>query len=191
MAKRLLTIWLALLLGLLLVKPAAAEGPGTGGRRVMLDEEPAGPYLLRVVTSPTPPRVENLYVEIRVTDAESGEIITDAEVWARAEPTEGQAAPVESKASHDIAPIPSEYAAHLPVSSTGVWRVSVTIDGEQGPAEASFLTRISGSTAVGSIVAVGLPIVGLLLLAAVFFWLQRNEEQQDPGPPQDPAASLD
>lgn len=183
MAKRIGALWLALLLVTLVAVPAAAEGPGTGGRRVMLDEEPAGPYLLRVVTSPTPPRVENLYVEIRVTEAAGGATVTDAEVWARAEPTEGQAPPVESEASHDIAPIPSEYAAHLPVSAAGVWRVTVTIDGPQGPAEVSFLTRVSGSTAVGSVIAVGLPVVGLLLLAAVFFWLQRNEERQDPEAP--------
>ncbi len=160
--------------------PGFAEGPGTGGRRVMLDEEAAGPYRLRVVTSPTPPRVENLYVEIRVSDPDSGETITDARVRARAEPTEGDAPRVEAQATHDIAPIPSEYAAHLPASEVGVWRVTVSVDGERGAAEVSFLIRVGGSTAVGSVVAVGLPIVGLLLLGIVFFWLQRNEERTEP-----------
>lgn len=174
---------LALLVAGIAFSPAAAEGPGTGGRRVMLDGEPAGPYLLRVVTSPTPPRVENLYIEIRVTDAESGATITDAVVHTRAELSEDESRAVAAEATHDIAPIPSEYASHLPVTEPGVWRVTVTVDGDEGSAEVSFLTRVGGSTAVGSIIAVGLPIAGLALLAAVFLWLQRNEERTIPTEP--------
>lgn len=185
MKRQLANLLLAMLAAALAAVPASAEGPGTGGRRVMLDEEPAGPYLLRVVTSPTPPRVENLYVEVRVVDAASGATVTDAEVRARAEPTEGQAPPVESPATHDIAPIPSEYAAHLPVSNAGVWRVTVSVDGAEGSAEVSFLTRVGGSTALGSLLAVGLPIAGLVLLAAVFLWLQQHEGRAEQETPND------
>ncbi|MDX1600578.1 MAG: hypothetical protein R3191_03580 [Anaerolineales bacterium] len=157
--------------------PAEAEGPGTGGRRVMLQDEEAGPYLLRVVTSPTPPRVENLYLEIRVEDRQTGETLTDLDVYTQAEPHQGDAETVSAQAVHDIAPIPTEYAAHLPVTEAGVWRVTVQVDGPQGPAEVSFLTRVSGSTAVGTVVAVGLPIAGLALLIGVFVWLQRSSEE--------------
>jgi hypothetical protein len=169
-------LMLGLVLLTLLAAPALAEGPGTGGRRVMLDDEAAGPYLIRVVTSPTPPRVENLYVEVRVLDAETLNPVTDATVWARAEPTEDQAQVVQSQASHDIAPIPTEFAAHLPVEASGVWRVVITINEQH---QVSFLTRVGGSTAVSTVLAIGLPVAGLGVLIGVFLYLQRQENEAE------------
>jgi hypothetical protein len=144
----------------------------------MINDEPVGPYLLRVVTSPTPPRVEALYVEVRVLEAASQRPVTDVEVQARAEPTEGQAQAIVSEATHDIAPIPTEYAAHLPVTEPGVWQVTVTVEAEGEPVEVSFLTRVGGSTALGSALAIGLPVAGLLLLIGVFLYLQRSEQEE-------------
>lgn len=169
-------VGIALLFGL--PSEGSAEGPGTGGRRVILQDEMAGPYRVRVVTSPTPPRVETLYVEVRVTDPESGEALTDVSVQTMAEDTEGQSATVTAQASHDIAPIPTEYAAHLPVSSTGVWRITIQIDGPEGQGEVSFLTRVSGSATLGVAISVGLPIAGLALLVVLFLYLQRASEQE-------------
>ena len=60
--------WLICFAQLALPVQAYAEGPGTGGRAIRLENEPAGPYLLRVVTSPTPPRTGSLFVEVRVID---------------------------------------------------------------------------------------------------------------------------
>ncbi|MFP3855251.1 MAG: hypothetical protein ACLFWD_13260 [Anaerolineales bacterium] len=172
-----LTLCLALLT---IAPPASAEGPGTGGRRVMINDEVVNGYMLRVVTSPTPPRVESLYVEVRVLNAEDQRPITDARVHARAEPTEIEARPVESQATHDIAPIPTEYAAHLPVGEPGVWRVTITVEGDSGPAEVSFLTRVGGSAALGAALAVGLPVAGLAILIGVFLYLQREHGEQPP-----------
>ena len=61
-------------------EPVFADGPGVGGRRIQLENEPAGPYLLRVVTSPTPPLIDNLYLEVRVVEALTGIVIEDAAV---------------------------------------------------------------------------------------------------------------
>jgi hypothetical protein len=172
---------LALALSLLPPASAAAEGPGTGGRRVMLDGAAAGPYLLRVVTSPTPPRVENLYLEIRVIDAESRQIVTDADVQAAATFTEGEAQQVGGTATHDIAPIPTEYAIHLPVERAGTWRIDVMVDGESGSGSIDFLVGVGGSTTLGTALAIGLPIGGLVLLVVVFAWLQRHAEDENRG----------
>lgn len=174
--------WLAVLaLTLLLALPAApagAEGPGTGGRRVVLEGEQAGPYVLRVVTSPTPPRVDNLYLEVRVELAASGAIVTDALVLTQAV-FETEAEPsLQAEATHDIAPIPTEYAAHLPVTATGVWQVTVHIEGEQGTGEVSFPVRITGSTAIGTGLAVGLPVAGLISVVVLFLWLQRHSQRE-------------
>lgn len=158
--------------------PAVAEGPGTGGRRVRLDDEPAGAYLVRVVTSPTPPRVENLYVEIRLLNASSSDVVTDAEVTVRAQPSGFDASSLEATATHDIAPIPDEYAAHLPVEAAGVWEIQIRIDGPLGPAQVSFLERVSSPTAVGAVLSVGAPVAGLLILGIVFLRLQRKNPPQ-------------
>lgn len=188
--KRASWAWLlALGLTLSLTVVASAEGPGTGGRRVMLDDHAAGPYLLRVVTSPTPPRAENLYVEVRVLDAEDREPITDANVVASAEYQDGQLPVLREVATHDIAPIPHEYAAHLLVPEPGVWKVTISVDGVQGTAEVDFLIRVAGSAAIGTALAVGLPVAGLALLILVFLLLQRNEDQEDFARGQDEAAA--
>lgn len=168
-----------IVLGLMLSRPTSAygEGPGTGGRQIRLEDEPAGPYLLRVVSSPTPPRVENLYLEVRVTEAASGVEVTDAEVWTRAVYVDGEAPPLEVEAVHAIAPIPTEYASHLPVSKSGVWKITVTVDGGPGRGEASLLIQILEQTSISAVVSVGLPVAGLAALGVVFYLLQRKHAQ--------------
>lgn len=176
--------------GLLLSRPMTAygEGPGTGGRQIRLEDEPAGPYLLRVVSSPTPPRVENLYLEVRVTEAASGREVTDATVWTRATLVDGQAPPLEVEAIHAIAPIPTEYASHLPVSRAGVWNVSITVDGAPGHGEVSLLIQILEPSSVSTVISVGLPVAGLAILGVLFFILQRNYAKGSAQSPEDPQA---
>lgn len=168
-----------LCLGLMLSRATSAygEGPGTGGRQIRLEDQPAGPYLLRVVSSPTPPRVENLYIEVRVTDASTGLDVTDATVWTKAEFVDGEAPPLEVQAVHAIAPIPTEYASHLPVSRSGVWNVTIAVDGTPGHGEASFLIQVLEPSSISAIVSVGLPVAGLAALGAVFYFLQRKHTQ--------------
>jgi hypothetical protein len=175
-SRRLRSVLCAIVVGLILSFPsvAYAEGPGTGGRQIRLEDEPAGPYLLRVVSSPTPPRVENLYIEVRVTEAASGRDVTDATVWTRARYVDGDAPPVEVEAVHAIAPIPTEYASHLPVSRSGAWEITITIDGEPGHGEASLVIQILEPSSISVLVSVGLPVAGLAVLGFLFFMLQRN-----------------
>lgn len=164
---------------------AFASGPGEGGRRVRLDDEVVGPYLVRVVTSPTPPRVENLYVEVRIQDARSSQVILDAQVTILTSP-EGEPTPtLREVATHDIAPIPTEYAAHLVIPEAGLWKITIQIDSNLGPAEVDFLARVSEPSSIGVIFAVGAPIVGIVILAMIFLRLQRasQEAQKDSNVP--------
>jgi hypothetical protein len=160
---------------------AYAEGPGTGGRRIRLDEEPAGPYVVRVVTSPTPPKVENLYLEIRVLNAESRDILTDLTVTISASSTEGEDSTIEVIATHDNAPIPDEYAAHLLIPRAGVWSIAIQIDGPLGTGEVSFLERISSPSSLGPIISIGAPFAGLAILIFIFLRMQRDsmDKKQD------------
>jgi len=142
--------------------------------RARLEDEPAGPYLLRVVSSPSPPRVGSLYLEVRVTEASSGREITDATVWTAATFVDGEAPPLEVEAVHAIAPIPTEYASHLPVSRSGVWNVTITVDGIPGHGETSLLLQILETSSISAVVSVGLPVAGLAALGIVFYLLQRK-----------------
>jgi hypothetical protein len=173
---------IAVVLGLILLCPVSAygEGPGTGGRQIRLEDEPAGPYLLRVVSSPTPPRVENLYLEVRVTEAASGLDVTDATVWTRAAFIDGDAPPLEVEAVHAIAPIPTEYASHLPVSRSGLWEITIAIDGPPGHGEASLEMQILDPSSISVFVSVGLPVAGLAILGVLFYFLQRNYTKGTP-----------
>lgn len=148
---------------------------------MIFQAERAGPYVLRVVTSPIPPRVGELYVEVRVTDPQSGDVLSDLDVHMRAEPTEVDAPSVGARATHEFASIPNEYAAHLPVEAAGVWRVTIEVQGAQGAGQVEFLTRVSGSAALGAAIPVGLPIAGFALLMVLYIWLQRNSEGPDTG----------
>lgn len=158
-----------------------ASGPGVGGRRVRLDDAAAGPYLVRAVTSPTPPMINNLYIEVRVTDPVSGMVLTDVDVEVAAIHIDGTGQPVDSTATHDIAPIPTEYAAHLSVDSTGVWEITIIIDGEAGPGEVSFLERVQNPPDLGWLIAIGAPVSALLLLALIFLWLQNAQNESTAG----------
>ena len=162
-----------------LIEPATAyaSGPGEGGRRVRLENEPAGPYTLRVVTSPTPPRVDSLYVEVRVSSAETGEILEDVEVEILARYQEQVEPSIQVQATHDIAPIPNEYAAHLPVDQTGLWSITVVVDGELGQGQAMFDERISAPSILPMLITIGAPLVGLVILISIFVWLQRNNQR--------------
>lgn len=173
-----LALILALTLAALRTYSATAEGPGTGGRRIRLDNETAGPYLLRVVTSPNPPQVETLYVEVRVTDASSGRIVRDAHVGLTARAVNSDAS-LRAEATHDFAPIPSDYAGHLAVPFPGDWIITVEVEGPAGPAEASFQEYVVTRSRLAPILSAALPFAGLLILVAVFLMLQKKDAAED------------
>jgi hypothetical protein len=158
---------------------AYAAGPGEGGRRVRLENQPAGPYLLRVVTSPTPPRIDNLYIEVRVSSAETEEVLEDVDVQILTQPLDEGRPVIQVQATHDIAPIPNEYAAHIPVDQTGLWSITVIVSGGPGQGQASFDERISGQSILPMIITIGAPVAGLIILVAIFVWLQRNNQHAD------------
>jgi len=167
---------LLILAALLGYSDAQASGPGVGGRRVRLDNEPAGPYLIRVVTSPTPPLINNFNIEVKVVLAETGQEVLDAHVVITAEPVDIEATSLEEIATHEFAPLPTEYAAHLKIPVVGLWEIKVQVEHEPGGGEVSFYQQISKPSNLGGLISIGAPLGGLILLALVFYWLQRNSQ---------------
>ena len=159
------------------VLPTFASGPGEGGRRVRMDDESAGPYLLRVVTSPTPPKVENYNVEVRVKNAVSEKVLTDVTVMIVAEPAERPGKAIREKATHEFAPIPNEFAAHILVYEEGLWNISVEVEGELGTGKVTYVEHISNPVNLGWIVAFGPPVAGMTILIIIFMRLQRNAQK--------------
>lgn len=180
---------LTLLVSTVFVGAASAEGPGTGGRRIRLENERVGPYVLRVVTSPNPPQVETLYVEVRVEEATSGRIVRNAEVNLTAHAVDSGAS-LEAEATHDIAPIPSDYAGHLGVPHSGDWIITVEVKGPAGQAEVSFQEYVVSQSRLAPILSAALPFAGLLILIAVFLMFQSkgDEPEQHQNPPPAPQA---
>ncbi|MGD8731881.1 MAG: hypothetical protein PVI81_02295 [Anaerolineales bacterium] len=176
---RRLTVLLAMGLLLFQATDAWASGPGVGGRRVRLDKEPAGPYLLRAVISPTPPQVGNFNVEVRVED-QTGDVIENAEVLISAAPSDHESEQMQEIATHEFAPLPTEYAAHLPVPTAGLWEITIHVESSLGVGQVSFFQQIQTPSSISAWISVGAPFAGLLLLALLFVWLQRqsNKDQE-------------
>jgi hypothetical protein len=155
-----------------------ASGPGTGGRRVRLDNEPSGPYLLRAVTSPTPPKVKDFNVEVRVED-QAGTVIENAEVVITAAPSDHESETIRATATHEYAPVPSEYAAHLPVATAGLWEITIRVESSLGVGQVSFFQQVARPSSINAWLSVGVPFAGLFLLALLFLWLQRQSTGKD------------
>lgn len=162
---------LALLLSLL-AQPVYASGPGTGGRTTELQDQPAGPYLVSVFSSPAPPVTESLYLEIRVKETESGRVIAGGTVFARADPVDFQADSVSGEATHDIAPLEIDFAVHLPLPAPGIWQITIDIDGPFGSASLSFPLLVNRSSQGSPLT---LPVGFLVaLLVGVGVWAARR-----------------
>jgi hypothetical protein len=155
-----------------------ASGPGVGGRRVRLDNEQAGQYILRAVTSPTPPTIGNFNVEVRVKDL-AGLVIEDAMVTISATPSDHESKELQVIATHEYAPLPDEYAAHLPVPTAGLWEVTIHVEGSLGVGQTSFFQQVARPTSINAWLSVGAPFAGLLLLTLLFVWLQRQSNKEN------------
>ncbi|HET7009252.1 MAG TPA: hypothetical protein VFI11_00630 [Anaerolineales bacterium] len=144
-----------------------------GGQRVRIDDKQAGPWIVRVLTSPVPPVPGNFLVEVRVRQEDGGPTRKDVEVWIEARPDEGPAEVVRVAAVPELAKIPGEVAAQVPVPHAGIWLITVTVDGPEGRGEIGFAERISGSLGLGAWMSALLPFGGLALLVIGYAVLSR------------------
>ncbi|MEX0789123.1 MAG: hypothetical protein WD906_04485 [Anaerolineales bacterium] len=184
MLRRILTLLVAVFL--LSPQPTAwAQAPGPGGRQIRLEDAPAGPYRIRALTSPIPPRLGELFVEIRVSDS-TGAVVHDAEVLLTASPLEGGTSAITTRARGEIAPTPGEYAALMNVTQAGFWRVVVQVNGQEGSGQAEFVERVVPANHWIHVLVVAAPFGGLLALLWVF---RRTRTGSTPPTPQ-PAAHL-
>jgi hypothetical protein len=143
------------------------------GQRVRLNDVSAGPWVVRVLTSPVPPRPGNFLVEVRVRDAATGRTRQDADVWIEARPEEGSANAIRVEGQPELAKIPGELAAQVPVDRPGIWLITVSVDGPEGQGQVGFAERVSNALGLGAWLSALLPFAGLALLVLGYAALSR------------------
>ncbi len=158
------------------IEQAASESPATGhahagARRIRLDDAPAGPYLLRAVTSFGADRLQDVAVEVRIVDAASGKTLTDAGVRILAEDRSGRR--IEAKAAQGEAKIPRDYGALLALPASGAWHIAILVDGSRGQAQAGFDLLVPSGGGVGNLIGAYLPFGGLFLLIVAYLLVTR------------------
>lgn len=169
-------IFITLLLLLFAVTPPAlAIGPGTGGSKIRVSDEKVGPYILLVATSPLPVRVGQMSVWVRVTNDQTDQLLRDSTVTVAITPREGGST-LTAPATHQNAGNDYDYVAHFDVQETGQWDVTVSVVGEPGEAEVSFVETVSRGLSVGLLVGLGIPFVALAAIVGWYLWRRSASE---------------
>ncbi len=143
------------------------------GQRVRLDDQPMGPWVVRVLTSPVPPSPDNFLVEVRVKDAATGRVRRDVGVTILARLEGDTSEPLQVTAGPEAARIPGEFAAQIPVPEAGIWLITIQVDGPEGPGQGGFAERVASPLGLGTWMSALLPFAGLALLVIGYAALTR------------------
>ncbi len=151
--------------------PALAEnlGPG-GGTRVIVGDQVVGAYRLWVTTSPEPAQVGIVTLDVRVSDPNSGQKVTDADIQVVLTNADTGDRLAQAVTHHD-AGNPIDYAAHLDVPAAGSWSGELRVSGAAGSSQVSFVTPVLAPRSSSTLVVIGIPFLALLLiLGGVWYW---------------------
>ncbi len=129
------------LLGLLLLATVLFAGTASanGAVRLVVIDEVAGPYLLRVGVLPGDPTIGPLHVSTLIQDA-TGEIAVDDATVLVSIVGPGSNARAQAVNSPQG---PQLYEANLLLDALGQWSVTLDIDSSLGPASHTFIVRAS------------------------------------------------
>lgn len=150
-------------------QPALAIGPGTGGSKIRVSDEHIGPYVLLVATSPLPVTVGQMSIWVRVTDGQTDQLRRDAVVKVEAIPRTGGPT-ITAEATHKNAGNNYDYVAHLDVTQTGQWDITVSIEDELGQAETVFTESVTRGLSAGLLIGLAVPFVVLAVIVGVYLW---------------------
>ena len=163
----------ALFVALAVVALVTGTASANGSVRLVVIDEVAGPYLLRVGILPADPIAGPLHVSIRIlTDGQDGSPVEDATVGVTAA---GPGTPSSTEAVSSPQD-PSLYEGNLWLDALGDWRVTLDIDSPAGPATHAFNVRATeggGFNLMFVIVA-----VAAVLVVASLFWSQLQRRRR-------------
>jgi len=153
----------------LLVAPSARANGGT----VQVADQPAGPYIVTVFTSPSPVRAGAVDVSVLVQD-QARQPVDDAQVTVTTEPI-GHAAPGGTySATRDQADIKLYYAAKFNLPAAGQWRFTVDVQGPRGGGATAFALEAGGA----SVISAPLLIALLFLVPLGIAWRLAHAQRQ-------------
>ena len=151
---------------------AVTTASANGSVRLVVLDEIAGPYQLRVGILPAEPIAGPLHVSILILDAETQEAVEDATVLVSlaGAGTPGETDAVNSPQSPEL------YEGNLWLDALGDWQVTLDIDSPAGPATHAFNVRAreeGGFNLMFVIVA-----VAAVLVIASLFWSQLQRRRR-------------
>lgn len=143
------------------------------GGTIRVADQPAGPYRVTVMTSPTPMRVGTTDLSV-VATVGVGEQVPDATVIVRAV-RQGDSAPtITVPATHDLATNKAFYAANVDVTAAGRWTFFVDVRGKEGQGSVQFSADVLPSVLSMSPFQLGCLGIIVALVAAVVVTVERS-----------------
>ena len=151
---------------------AVGAASANGSVRLVVIDQIAGPYQLRVGILPADPIAGPLHVSILILDADTKEAVEDATVRVS---LAGAGTPGETDAVNSPQN-PELYEGNLWLDALGDWKVTLAIDSPAGPATHAFNVRAreeGGFNLMFVIVA-----VAAVLVIASLFWSQLQRRRR-------------
>lgn len=161
------TISALALVALLAVQPVQAQGVGPGegqaGPFVLVEEQDAGGYHVKVWQSPERLVVSSVQLIVELTNVETGAVIDDAIVEVYGTPSEEGERQVGPALNSPATP--RYYQANIVLEHAGLWAFDVDIDGPHGTERVTFSAEVQERARAGTSIALGSLIFGLVMAA--------------------------
>lgn len=170
-AVALLALWAALAL-----LSGGGMASANGAVRLVVIDETAGPYLVRVGVLPGAPTLGPLHLSIRLLEAEGGATVADATVSVA---ISGPGAPGRTEAANSPQN-PELYEGNLWLDALGQWSVTLDIDSPRGQATHAFGIRAAADRGFNLVWVVLLPLAAALL-AGSLAWSARQRRRRRSG----------
>ena len=151
-----------------------------GAARIIVQDRPVGPYLLRVGIVPGTPTVGLLHLSVLVRDAASESPVTDAAVSVLAVGPEGSGGPLRMEAVNSLQS-PHLYEGDISLDVLGPWTLSLETESPLGTATLAVPIEVQESGPLNLIFVIS--VAALVLVVGVLFWsqLQRKRRRRSLG----------
>ena len=137
---------------------------------MIVGDQVSGPYRLWVTASPEPAQVGRVTFAVRVTDPQTNQKVTDADIQVELRNPEDNTV-LSKAATHHDSGNPIDYAAHIEVPTAGSWSGVLRVKGAAGTTQVEFVDRVLSPRSSSTLVVLGLPFLALLgILGGIWYW---------------------
>ena len=157
----------------------AAPSAWANGGQLRVSDQPAGPYVVTVWTSPSPVRAGLVDVSVLVQD-QARQPVNDAQVTVIAEPISHGGSGGSYPATRDQAHIKLYYAAKFNLPAAGQWRFTVDVQGSRGGGTMAFALEAGGARVISTPLLIALLFLVPLGIAWRLAQAQRQRLRRSP-----------